>query len=188
MAPAMEALYFATPAELRRWFRQHHAAATELLVGFHKRGSGVPSVTWPESVDEALCVGWIDGVRRRVDDQRYCIRFSPRRARSIWSAVNLRRAAALIEEGRMQPAGRKAFAARQEKRSVIYAYEQAPAALDPALARKFRQKKEAWAFFEQQAPSYRQKCLWWVASAKQEATRLARLQKLMTASGEKRRL
>lgn len=185
---ASKARYFASPAELRAWLRKHHAAAAELLVGFHKRGSGAPSITWPEAVDEALCVGWIDGVRRRVDEHRYVIRFTPRRPRSIWSAVNVRRAGELVKEKRMRPAGLAAFAARTEQRSVIYSYEQAPAKLDASHARRFRQNPPAWVFFSAQPPSYRQKCLWWVASAKQEVTRLKRLQRLIAASARQRRL
>jgi hypothetical protein len=120
----VEPRFFATPQEFRAWFEAHHADAGELLVGFHKKNSGRPSITWPESVDEALCFGWIDGIRRRIDDESYSIRFTPRRARSIWSAVNIARAGELIAEGRMTPAGLAAFEARDEQRSAIYSYEQ----------------------------------------------------------------
>ncbi len=180
--------YFKSPAELRRWLRKHHANADELLVGLHKVGRAAAGLSWPESVDEALCVGWIDGVRRRVDEDRYCIRFTPRRQRSIWSAVNVRRARALIAAGRMQPAGRATFDARQERRTAVYSYERAPAVLPAPLAREFRRQQKAWAFFAAQAPSYCQKCLAWVAGAKQVATRDRRLQRLIAASAAKRRL
>src|SRR6266540_6941417 len=120
----MKPRFFATPAHLRKWFDKNHGTEKELLVGFHKKSSGRPSVTWPESVDEALCVGWIDGIRRSLGEESYTIRFTPRRARSIWSAVNIARAKALEREGRMKPAGRKAFEAREEYRSGIYSYEQ----------------------------------------------------------------
>jgi uncharacterized protein YdeI (YjbR/CyaY-like superfamily) len=116
--PAVEPRFFATPAELRAWFEAHHGDAGELLVGYYKRGTGRRSITWPESVDEALCFGWIDGIRRRVDDESYSIRFTPRRVRSIWSAVNIRRAGELIEQGRMTPSGLAAFEARDEARSA----------------------------------------------------------------------
>lgn len=184
----METRYFATPAELRQWLRKHHAQAAELLVGFHKRASGTPTITWPEAVDEALCVGWIDGVRRRVDETRYVIRFSPRRPRSIWSAVNIRRAGELVKEKRMRPAGLKAYAAREERRSAVYSYEQKPAAFDAALTQIFRRERTAWTFFQAQPRHYRQKCLWWVAGAKQEATRLRRLRKLIAISAAKSRI
>jgi uncharacterized protein YdeI (YjbR/CyaY-like superfamily) len=175
----MTATFFPTPADLRRWFEKHHATEKELLVGFFKTGSGKPSITWPQSVDEALCVGWIDGIRRSVDDERYTIRFTPRKAGSIWSAVNIRRAQALIAEGRMRPAGLTAFEARTENRSGIYAYEQRRAALEPPYERIARRNKAAWAFFERQPPSYKKVIGWYVVSAKKEETRLARLGKLI---------
>ncbi len=120
----MKATFFRSPSHLRKWFDEHHTAARELWVGYFKKGSGKPSVTWPESVDEALCVGWIDGIRKRLDEESYMIRFTPRGPRSIWSAVNIRRTLALAGEGRMKPAGLRAFDARRENRSGIYSYEQ----------------------------------------------------------------
>ena len=175
----MTPIFFPTPAHLRAWFKLHHATAPELLVGYYKVGSGRPSVTWPESVDEALSVGWIDGIRRSLDAERYTIRFTPRRPGSIWSAVNIRRAGALIAAGRMLPAGQRAFAARKEHRSGIYAYEQRPAALEAQYERVVRRNKAAWAFFEKQPPSYKKTIAWHIVSAKKEETRLARLQKLI---------
>jgi len=136
----VEPTFFATPAGFRDWLEVHHADAPELLVGYYKKGSGRASMTWPESVDEALCFGWIDGIRRRIDDERYSIRFTPRRARSVWSAVNIRRAGELIAEGRMTPAGLAAFEARDEARSAIYSYEQRhKAKLDPEQERLLRE-------------------------------------------------
>lgn len=181
--------YFASPQDFGAWLRQHGAAAPELLVGFHKRGSGTPSMTWPESVDEALCVGWIDGVRKRVDDERYTIRFTPRKSTSTWSAINIERVRVLTEQGRMTPAGLDAFAHRQEARSRTYSYEQAEhAELTQEQQAVFRKHKAAWAFFNAQTPSYRHQMIWRILSAKQQATQERRLALLIEASKEKRRL
>ena len=182
----VEPRFFRTPAELRRWFARHHAKATELLVGYWKVGSGRPSVTWPESVDEALCVGWIDGVRRRVDDERYTIRFTPRKAASIWSAVNVARVEALAAAGRMTAAGLAAFERRIAHKVGVYSFEQRSVGLPPAYAERLRAHAEAWADWQRRAPSYRKAAMWWVVSAKQEATRERRLAQLIAtcASGE----
>lgn len=181
--------FFQTPAAFRAWFAQHAATESELLVGFYKRDSGHASITWPESVDEALCVGWIDGVRKRVDDQAYTIRFTPRKTTSIWSAINIERVRVLTLEGRMTEAGLKAFAHRREAKSKIYAYEQAEtAALSPQEELLFRKSKAAWKFFEAQPPGYRHQMVWRIVSAKRPATREARLLKLITASGNGQRL
>ncbi len=182
-------VYFASSLLFRRWLEQHAGSATELEVGFHKRGSGTPSITWPEAVDEALCFGWIDGVRHRIDDARYRIRFTPRKPSSRWSAVNIARVAALAAEGRMRPAGLAAFAQRTEEKSRTASYEQADVpALDPAEEKAFRKRKRAWAFLEVQPPSYRRKALWWVVSAKRPETRAARLARLIEASENEARL
>ncbi len=181
--------YFASPLAFRRWLEQHADSATELEVGFHKRGSGTPSITWPEAVDEALCFGWIDGVRHRIDETRYRIRFTPRKPSSRWSAVNIARVEALAAEGRMRPAGLTAFAMRTAERSRTASYEQADVpALEAAEEKTFRGRARAWSFFEAQPPSYRRKALWWVVSAKKPETRAARLQRLIAASGEGMRL
>ncbi|MBA3650511.1 MAG: YdeI/OmpD-associated family protein [Chthoniobacterales bacterium] len=184
----MAPIFFAKPAGFRRWLRQHHATATELGVGFYKKRTGKPSITWPESVDEALCVGWIDGNRKGIDEESYQIRFTPRRRGSIWSAVNIRRIEVLTNEKRMQPAGQAAFAARMENKSGIYAYEQRTEELAEPYAGRFRKNKAAWKFFQAQPPSYRKTIGWWVTSAKQEETRRKRLETLIAASGEGRRL
>ena len=186
--PKARPTFFETPRHLAAWFAKHHATATELLVGFHRKESGRPSVTWPESVDEALCVGWIDGVRRRRDATSYTIRFTPRRPGSVWSAINIRKAEALIEAGRMRPEGLNAFEARRDNRSGIYAYEQRPRELPEPYAGRFRKQKAAWAFFEAQPPSYRRTLVWYVISAKQEETRAARLERLIAASAKGKRL
>lgn len=184
-----EPVYFASPEEFRAWLHQHAAKADELVVGFHKVDSGVPSMTWPQSVDEALCVGWIDGVRKRVDELRYQIRFTPRRATSIWSRINIDRVAVLTAEGRTQPAGLAAFERRSDQRSVVYGYEQdGETALPPELEKRFRHQRKAWTWFEAQPPGWRQQMLRWVVSAKQEATRDRRLEQLMAAAAEGRRL
>ena len=175
--------FFATPAEFRAWLEEHHAEARELWVGFYKVGSGRPSITWPEAVDEALCFGWIDGVRKGIDDASYIIRFTPRQARSTWSAVNIKRAQELIDLGLMHPSGLKAFAARAEEKSGIYAYEQRDAArLDEADERRFRDNSKAWDFFQAQAAWYRKTAIWWVVSAKKEDTRRKRLATLIEDS------
>ena len=180
--------FFRDAGALRRWFSKNHETARELHVGYFKVDSDEPCVTWPESVDEALCVGWIDGVRRRVDDERYTIRFTPRRPGSIWSAVNIARVAALEKAGRMKAAGRKAFAARSEGKSRIYAYEQASAELSVAYAKIVQRNKAAWTFLRAQAPWYRKRVSHWVMGAKQEATREKRLAKLIEASAAGRRI
>jgi len=178
----MQPKFFKSPSNFRKWLAAHHANATELLVGFYKKDSGKPSITWPESVDEALCFGWIDGIRRRVDDDSYSIRFTPRKTSSTWSAVNIRRAQELVRKGRMTPAGEKAFAARKEKRSGIYSYEQRTAELIEPFAGKLRRNKAALKFFASQPPSYRKAANWWVVSAKKEETRLERLEQLIKHS------
>lgn len=170
---------FATAAAFRKWLAANHATDRELLVGFYKVGSGVPSMTWPESVDEALCMGWIDGIRRRVDETRYTIRFTPRRPGSIWSAVNIGRVAVLEKAGRMRAAGRAAFAARRENRSGVYAFEQREARLDAAGERAMRRVPAAWAHWQREAPSYRKAASWWVISAKRPETRARRLAQLI---------
>jgi uncharacterized protein YdeI (YjbR/CyaY-like superfamily) len=180
--------YFKTPAELRKWFRGNHDKAAELWIGFYKKDSGKPSITWPESVDEALCVGWIDGVRKTLDDERYTIRFSPRRKTSIWSAVNIARMKVLSAEKRVRAEGLKAFAARLENKSGIYAYEQRRDRLEEPYATLLKKNAAAAAFFEQQSPSYRKTISWWIVSAKREDTRLARLQKLIEISAKGKRL
>lgn len=180
--------FFETPAALREWFDHHHAEADALWVGFYKKGSGKPSITWPESVDAALCYGWIDGLRKSLDDFLYTIRFSPRKRGSIWSSVNIRRAQALIEQGQMQPAGLKAYQARRENRSGIYSYEQRSVDLEAPYHRLLKRNKAAWGFFQAQPASYRKAVSWWIISAKQEETRLKRLDELMGYSAQEQRL
>ena len=185
----MKPAFFPTPADFRTWLEEHHAGTPELLVGFYKRGSGKPSITWPESVDAALCFGWIDGVRRSLDEDSYTIRFTPRKASSTWSAVNIKRAHELTKLGLMHPAGLQAFERRDEKKSAIYSYENRhKAALDAALEKQFRANKKAWAFFRSQAPSYQRTLTYWVISAKREETRIKRLATLIEESANHRRI
>jgi len=175
----MKPRFFRTPDDLRAWFDANHTTEQELWLGYYKKTSGKPSVDWPQSVDEALCVGWIDGIRRSLDDERYTIRFTPRKPRSIWSAINIRRIEALIKEGRMRPAGLKAFERRQENRSGVYSYEQRPEQLTPPYDAMVRKNKAAWKFFEAQPASYRRVVIWWVISAKKEETRVSRTKLLI---------
>jgi uncharacterized protein YdeI (YjbR/CyaY-like superfamily) len=185
---AMKIKYFKSAHDFRRWLEKNHAIRKEVWVGYYKKTSRQPSMTWPESVDEALCFGWIDGIRKSVDDLRYTIRFTPRRRGSIWSAVNIKRARELSDKGLMKPTGMAAFDARKENRSGIYSYEQRSANLDGPYEERLRQNKAAWDFFYAQPPSYRKAIGWWVVSAKQEATRLKRLEKLIEESANRKRL
>jgi uncharacterized protein YdeI (YjbR/CyaY-like superfamily) len=184
----MSPTYFPSPAAFRAWLLEHHATATELVVGYHKTGTGTPSMTWTESVREALCFGWIDGIRRRVDDTRYTIRFTPRKKGSIWSAVNVKHVEELIAAGLMQPAGLRAFEARKDAKSGVYSFEQRTVELPGAYTAVFRKHRNAWQWFEASAPSYRKAAVWWVVSAKREETREKRLQQLIECSAEGARL
>jgi uncharacterized protein YdeI (YjbR/CyaY-like superfamily) len=185
----MEPTFFRTPAEFRAWLEEHHETETELLVGFYKKGSGRQGITWHEAVGEALCFGWIDGIGRRIDDDRRSIRFTPRKPRSTWSNVNIRRVGELTERGLMAPAGLAAFERRSESRSGIYAYEQShEAELEREQERAFRANAEAWSFFESQPPGYRRTAIHWVVSAKREETRARRLATLIGDSASGRRL
>jgi uncharacterized protein YdeI (YjbR/CyaY-like superfamily) len=188
MSAILKTTFFKTPSDLRKWFAANHASLAEIWVGFYKKDSGKPSITWPQSVDEALCFGWIDGIRKSIDDLSYKIRFTPRKTRSIWSSVNIKRAQELIEQGLMQPAGLKAFAAREENRSGIYSYEQRSPELPDQYAKKLKKDRTAWKFFQEQPPSYRKAANWWVQSAKKEETRLKRLERLIQLSAARQRI
>jgi uncharacterized protein YdeI (YjbR/CyaY-like superfamily) len=179
----MKPKFFATAAAWREWLEKYHDQKQELLVGFHKRGSGRPSITWPESVDQALCFGWIDGVRRSIDEDSYTIRFTPRKTQSTWSAVNIRRVEELTRQGLMHPAGLKAFERRTANRSAIYAFEQRerPEFTEEQLKR-FQANRVAWNFFQAKPPWYRRTATWWVVSAKRPETREKRLSTLIEDS------
>jgi uncharacterized protein YdeI (YjbR/CyaY-like superfamily) len=184
----MTPTFFETPAAFRQWLEKNHDKASELPFGFYKKDCGRPSITWPESVDQALCFGWIDGVRRRIDEESYSIRFTPRKRRSIWSAINIGRATELTKLGLMRPAGAKAFELRRDDKSRIYAYENAPRTLPPAEEKRFRSNKKAWKYFNDQPPSYRRVAIYWVLSAKKEETRERRLATLIDDSAHGKRL
>jgi uncharacterized protein YdeI (YjbR/CyaY-like superfamily) len=178
----MSPIFFTSPLEFRNWLSQHHTTESELVVGFYKIGSKKPTLTWSESVDEALCFGWIDGVRTSIDGDRYQIRFTPRKKGSIWSRVNIGKVALLTEQERMQPAGMAAFEARQEAKSEVYAFEQETVALSPEQEAQFAAHEAAWDYFNALAPSYRKSAIHWVTSAKQDATRHKRLLQLIADS------
>jgi uncharacterized protein YdeI (YjbR/CyaY-like superfamily) len=184
-ATGIELIFFADAAGFRRWLGKNAPTAKEVLVGFMKRGTGKRSMTWPEAVDEALCVGWIDGVRKRIDEDRYEIRFTPRRSRSTWSAVNIARMAALQAEGRLTPAGLAAFAQRMEGKPRTYSYEQSETAeLGLRETKRLRANAAAAAFFRQQPSSYRRRAVWWVVSAARRATRERRMDPLLKACAD----
>ena len=180
--------FFESAAELRAWFEANHQTAPELWVGFHKKRSGRASITWTELVDQELCFGWIDSVRYGLDEDRSAQRVTPRRKRSVWSAVNIRRFEELERMGLVHPSGRAAFEARDEARSRIYAYENRSVGLSAEFEKTFRKRRAAWAFFESQAPWYRRTAAYWVMSARREATRESRLQTLIEDSAAGRRL
>jgi uncharacterized protein YdeI (YjbR/CyaY-like superfamily) len=184
----MPPTFFAAPAAFRKWFEKHHEKESELLVGFYKKDSGKPSITWPESVDEALCFGWIDGVRRRIDDVSYSIRFTPRKAISNWSAINIARVAELAKLGLMRPAGLRAFERRRDDKSAIYAYENPVRTLAPDDEKRFRANRNAWAYFTAQAPWYQRVAIYWVTGAKRVETRERRLAALIDDSAKRKRL
>jgi uncharacterized protein YdeI (YjbR/CyaY-like superfamily) len=178
----MSPTFFPTPSHFRKWFEKNHLKETELYVGFYKVDSGKQSITWPQSVDEALCFGWIDGVRKSIDEHSYYIRFTPRKPGSIWSAINIKKIEELTKKGFMHPKGHEAFSHRKEAKSKIYSYEKAPAELAKEYEKKFKANKKACAFFHSLEPSYQRQCLHWVMDAKQEKTRISRLDELIRDS------
>ena len=185
----MKPVFFADREAFRAWLDEHHATASELWMGLYKRGSGRPSITWPEAVDEALCFGWIDSVRQRIDDDSYMNRFTPRKPNSNWSGVNVRRVEELTKQRRMRAAGLKAFRERHEDKTATYSYEQRhQAKLDPVQERRFRSKKRAWEWFQTQPKGYRTTAVYWVMSAKKPETRERRLATLIEDSGKGRRV
>jgi len=183
----VEPIFFSSPAEFRSWLEQHSETEDEVLVGFYKKKAGKPTLTWSESVDQALCFGWIDGKGRSLGDEAHTIRFTPRRPRSNWSAVNIRKVEELTRQGLMRPAGLAAFARREEARSGVYSYEQRhQARLTDEQQEQFKANRAAWDWFETQAPSYRKTAVWWVVSAKREETRARRLSVLIECSADGR--
>ena len=188
-APAESPIFFAKPPAFRAWLEKNHQTKREQWVGFHRKASGHPSITWPEAVDEALCFGWIDGLRKTIDAQSYKIRFTPRRPSSNWSAINTARMKELICQGRVRPAGVLAFQKRAPEKSGIYSYENRKSAkLTTGETKLFRAEMSAWKYFQEQAASYRQTAIWWVITAKRPQTREDRLRKLIALSKAGRRL
>jgi uncharacterized protein YdeI (YjbR/CyaY-like superfamily) len=183
-----EGIYFASLEEFRAWLEEHHERATEVWIGYWKKHTGKPSLTWSQAVDEALCFGWIDGVLRRVDDERHIQRFTPRKPTSNWSAVNIAKVEQLRAEGRMRPAGEAAFALRREEKSGVYSYEQRHlAAFEPEQEERFRAHAAAWEYWSAAPAGYRKMATWWVVSAKKPETRERRLTKLIEVSAAGRR-
>jgi len=180
--------FFPNPKDFRKWFEKNHKTAKELLVGFYKVTSGKKSITWPESVDEAICFGWIDGVRKSIDSESYSIRFTPRKPGSIWSAINIKKVEELTKKGLMYPAGNMAFSKRQEKKSAIYSYEKKPETLSSGFLKKLKANKKAMIFFQSMAPSYQRACIHWIMTAKQEATKIKRLEELIHDSEMERKI
>lgn len=182
MSDNISPTFFATQAAFRKWLEENHSKATELLVGYYKVDSGKPSMTWSQSVDEALCFGWIDGIRKSIDKYSYSIRFTPRKPTSIWSAVNIAKSEELIKQGLMHPSGLLAFSLRQEHKSKIYSFEIAEVKLSADFEKIFKADKTAWNYFQSLSPSYRKTSTNWVMNAKQESTRIKRLNELIADS------
>lgn len=180
--------FFAAQADFRKWLEENHDKETEIFVGFYKVGSSKACMNWSQAVDQALCFGWIDGVRKSIDKDSYCNRFTPRRPKSNWSAVNIKKVEELTKQGLMQPAGIAAFAKREESKSRIYAYENEPVELSSEFEKQFKANEKAWSFFERQAPYYRKLAVRWVMSAKQDATRQSRLERLINESKNEKRI
>ena len=183
----MKLVFFPTQKDLRKWFEKNHKKEKELIAGFYKVSSGKPSITWSQSVDEAICFGWIDGIRKSIDEESYCIRFTPRNPKSNWSAVNIKKAEELIKSGKIKPEGLVLFNLRKEEKSGVYSYENAAVEFEKSFEKKLKANKKAWEYFQSTPPSYRKVTTRWVMSAKQETTRLKRLNELITdcAAGKK---
>lgn len=184
----MEPTFFKTPANFRKWLEKNHLTANELIVGFYKTTSGKASITWPQSVDEALCFGWIDGVRKSIDEESYLIRFTPRKPTSIWSSINIKKIEELSKQGLVKPMGIEAFNKRKENKSGIYIHENESAVLKPTYEKKFKANKKAWEFFQKQAPFYKKLMIGRIMNAKQEATQIKRLEATIAASNEGKRI
>jgi len=184
----MDPIYFKDQDEFRSWLKENHQTATELLVGYYKTGSGKANMTWSQSVDQALCFGWIDGIRRSIDNEKYCIRFTPRKSASIWSKINIDKIGELTRKGLMHPMGFEAFNKRKKSKSGVYSFENEPGKLAGELESIFMANRDAFDFFKSQAPSYRKNIINWIMSAKQEKTRMARLEKLIKASEKQSRV
>lgn len=181
-------LFFATPSHFRKWLEKNHKTKTELLVGYYKVGSSKPSITWSQSVDQALCFGWIDGRKNTINNESYCIRFTPRKKSSIWSAINIKKVEELSQAGLMTDEGLKAFELRTDSKSRIYAHEKESTPLTKEYEKQFKNNKVAWNFFTALAPSYKKNLVHWIMSAKQEKTQILRLEKAIKSSEELKRI
>ena len=184
----MTPVFFPQQSDFRKWLTKNHKKESELVVGFYKVNSGKPSITWSQSVDEALCFGWIDGVRRTIDEDSYSIRFTPRRPTSIWSAININKVEQLTKQGLMKPAGLAIFKLRKEEKSNVYSHEKETAQLPGELKTIFKKNKRAWDYFNNQAPSYKKVIIHWITTAKQKETQLRRLNKVMAESEQHKRV
>lgn len=184
----MTATFFSTQTDFRKWLEKNHKKEQELFVGYYKVSSGKLTMTWSQSVDQALCFGWIDGVRKSIDKERYCIRFTPRRSSSIWSAINIKKVDELTKAGLMTPEGQRAFSLRTENKSKIYSHESKSVLLETNYERQFRRNKVAWKFFIEQTPLYKKAIIHWIMSAKQDKTRLSRLEKTIIVSEQQKRM
>ena len=184
----MKLVFFPTQKHLRKWFEKNHKKEKELFVGYYKVSTGNPTVSWSQSVDEALCFGWIDGIRKSIDEESYCIRFTPRNPKSNWSAINIRKVEELTEIGLMKPEGLKAFGLRKENKSNVYSYENPIVDLDQTYKKLFKANKKAWAFYQSTTPTYRKVTTRWVMSAKQETTQLKRAEELIRDCAEGKKI
>jgi uncharacterized protein YdeI (YjbR/CyaY-like superfamily) len=184
----MTPVFFQDQKEFRKWLEKNHKTESELLVGYYKVGSGKPSMSWSESVDQALCFGWIDGIRKSIDNKRYCIRFTPRKATSIWSNINIKKVEQLRNNGLMTESGLEVFNKRKIGKSGIYSFENRPAKLNDNFENLFKANESAWEFFNIQAPSYKRTIIYWILSARQETTQLSRLNKAIIASENQKRI
>jgi uncharacterized protein YdeI (YjbR/CyaY-like superfamily) len=180
--------FFSSQSEFRKWLEKYHKLETEIIVGFYKVTSGKQNMTWSQSVDEALCFGWIDGVRKSIDNVSYCIRFTPRKKTSNWSSVNIKKVDELIKQGLMKPAGIAAFNFRKAEKSGTYSFERENSELPESFIKRFKSNKNAWDFFARQAPSYQKTMIYWICSAKQESTRISRLEKTIAESNNQKRI
>ncbi len=184
----MEVIFFPTPLEFRKWLKKYHQKETELFVGFYKKAIGKPTMTWSQSVDQALCFGWIDGIRRSIDQESYCNRFTPRKSKSNWSAINIKKVEYLTQSGQMTPAGLKAFELRKVVKTGVYYTENKNVQLSESYQKQFKKNKIAWKYFNAQTPSYKKLIVHWIMSAKQEKTRMSRLEKAILSSEDLKRI
>jgi len=184
----MSPIFFSNHSEFHVWLEQNHQSESELWVGYYRKETGKPSMTWSDSVDQALCFGWIDGIRKKIDDERYCIRFTPRKPGSTWSRINIAKVEEMTRLGLMFPAGLEVFRLRKENKSGIYSFENEIRDLPDEYSRIFKKNSAAWKFYSAQPPSYRKTMTHWILSAKQEVTKMKRLERLISESEANKRI